>query len=97
MQAVQTDSATEDCGVNTDADWESQVAAMLEYSSSLTEQYDALMKQQDEEGVAHEKHKQQVQKRKEEATRQHQVGPCDGTLQSCCCGPLTEVYSTIPL
>ncbi|XP_032372824.1 RING finger protein 214 [Etheostoma spectabile] len=73
IQAVQTDSVTEDCGVNTDADWESQVAAMLEYSSSLTEQYDSLRKTQEEEGLAHEKHKQQVQKRKEEATRQHQA------------------------
>lgn len=75
VQSVQTDNMTEEVGVNTDTDWESQVAAMLDYSSSLTEQYDNMKKQQGEEGVAHEKQKQQVQRRKEEATRQHQVRP----------------------
>ncbi|XP_074495647.1 uncharacterized protein rnf214 [Sebastes fasciatus] len=72
-QAVQTDSTTSESDVNTEADWETQVAAMLAYGSSLTAQYDGLMKKQDEEEVAHEKHKQQVQKKKEEATRQHQA------------------------
>lgn len=73
VQAVQTDSTTKELGVNTEPDWESQVAAMLEYSSSLKEQYESLMRKQDEEEDSHEKHKQQLQKRKEEATRQHQV------------------------
>lgn len=73
VQAVQTDSTTVESGVNTEPDWESQVEAMLEYSSSLMERYDSLMKKQDEEGEAHEKHKQQVLKKKEEATRQHQA------------------------
>ncbi|KAM9360592.1 uncharacterized protein rnf214 [Symphorus nematophorus] len=73
VQAVQTDSTTEELGVNTDADWESQVAAMLKYSSSLTEQYDSLKRKQDEEEVAHEKDKQQLEKKKEDATRQHQA------------------------
>lgn len=73
VQSVQTENMTEEVGVNTDTDWESQVAAMLDYSSSLTEQYDNMKKQQGEEGVAHEKQKQQVQRRKEEATRQHQA------------------------
>lgn len=70
---MQTDKTTEDLGVNTDSDWESKVAAMLEYSSSLTEQYDSLMRKQDEQEVSHEKDKQQLQKKKEEATRHHQV------------------------
>ncbi|KAM7018767.1 RING finger protein 214 [Tautogolabrus adspersus] len=70
-QAVQTDSNTEELGVNTDPDWESQVAAMLEYSSTLTEQYSSLMKKQGEEEQA--KEKQQLQKKKEEAVRQHQA------------------------
>uniref|UniRef100_UPI0037E78C02 RING finger protein 214 n=1 Tax=Semicossyphus pulcher TaxID=241346 RepID=UPI0037E78C02 len=72
-QAVQTDSNTDELGVNTDPDWESQVAAMLEYSSTLTEQYDSLMKRQDEEEVANEKHQQQLEKKKEEGIRQHQA------------------------
>lgn len=75
VQAVQTDSMTEELGVNTEADWESQVEKMLEYSSSLTEQYDSLMKRQGEEEVSHEKRVQQLQKKKEETTRQHQVRP----------------------
>ncbi|XP_063752364.1 RING finger protein 214 isoform X2 [Eleginops maclovinus] len=64
---------TEAVGVNTDADWESQVVAILVKSSSLTEQYNNMKKQQCEEGVAQEKQKQHVQKRKEEATQQHQA------------------------
>ena len=70
---MQTDCTTEELGVSTDVDWESQVAAMLEYSSTLTEQYDSLRRKQDEEEVAHEKDKQQLLKKKEDATRQHQV------------------------
>lgn len=73
VQAVQTDSMTADLGINTEPDWERQVVAMLEYGSSLTEQYDGLKRKQHEEEVAHEKDKQQLQKRKEEATRQHQA------------------------
>ncbi|XP_073322328.1 RING finger protein 214 [Pagrus major] len=73
VQAVQTDNMTEELGVNTDPDWERELAAMLEYSSSLTEQYDSLTRKQEDEEVAHEKDKQQWQKKKEEATRQHQA------------------------
>lgn len=70
---MQTDRTTEELGVNTDPDWESEVEAMLQYSSSLTEQYDSLMRKQDEQEVSHEKDKQQLQRKKEEATRHHQV------------------------
>ncbi|KAK5870638.1 hypothetical protein PBY51_003569 [Eleginops maclovinus] len=73
VQSVQTENMTEAVGVNTDADWESQVVAILVKSSSLTEQYNNMKKQQCEEGVAQEKQKQHVQKRKEEATQQHQA------------------------
>lgn len=73
VQDVQTDSTTKELGVNTDADWESQVAAMLEYSSSLMEQNDSLKRKQQEDEETHEKDTQQLQKKKEEATRQHQV------------------------
>ncbi|XP_051277776.1 RING finger protein 214 isoform X1 [Dicentrarchus labrax] len=73
VQAVQTDSTTKELGINTESDWESQVTAMLEYSSSLTGQYDSMMRKQGEDEVSHEKDKQQLHKRKEEATRQHQA------------------------
>ncbi|XP_053181143.1 RING finger protein 214 [Scomber japonicus] len=71
-QEVQTERWARDSGVDTDPDWESQVAALFECSSSLSEKYDSLMKQQDQDEVTHDKHKQQLQKRKEDATRQHQ-------------------------
>uniref|UniRef100_A0A3Q4H8I7 RING-type domain-containing protein n=1 Tax=Neolamprologus brichardi TaxID=32507 RepID=A0A3Q4H8I7_NEOBR len=72
-QAVQTDSMTAESSVSTEPDWESHVAAVFQYTSTLMEQYDKLLKKQDQEEVEHEKYKQQLQKRKEEATRQHQV------------------------
>lgn len=72
-QAVQTDTMSQELGVNTDTDWESQAEAMLEYGRSLTEQYDGLRKTQGEEEVAHEKQVQQLQRKKEEAIHQHQV------------------------
>ncbi|XP_023258578.1 RING finger protein 214 [Seriola lalandi dorsalis] len=72
-QAVQTDSTTVETAVNTEPDWESQVSAMLDHSTILSEQYDSLMKKQGEEEVAHEKHKLQLLKKKEEATQQHQA------------------------
>uniref|UniRef100_A0A3B4UX85 Ring finger protein 214 n=2 Tax=Seriola dumerili TaxID=41447 RepID=A0A3B4UX85_SERDU len=72
-QAVQTDSTTEETAVNTEPDWESLVSAMLDHSTILSEQYKSLMKKQGEEEVAHEKHKLQLLKKKEEATQQHQT------------------------
>ncbi|KAM8760297.1 RING finger protein 214 isoform 1-T2 [Acanthopagrus schlegelii] len=73
VQAVQTDNMTEESGVNTDLDWERELAAMFEYSSSLTEHYDSLTRKQEDKEVAHEKDKQQLLKKKEEATCQHQA------------------------
>ncbi|XP_058491617.1 RING finger protein 214 [Solea solea] len=73
VQAVQTENMTRDSGINTEADWESQVVAMYEYSTTLSEQYDGLMRKQSEEETVQEKHKQLLQKKKEEATRQHQA------------------------
>lgn len=67
------DSMTEESGVNTDPDWESQLVAMAEHSSSLAEKYSRLMRQQEEENVTQKKEKEQLQKKKEEAIRQHQV------------------------
>ncbi|KAG7219778.1 hypothetical protein INR49_011512 [Caranx melampygus] len=73
VQAVQTDSTTEEMGVNTEPDWEEQVSAMLELSTVLSEKYERLMKKQDEEEVAHDNQKQELQKKQEEATRQLQA------------------------
>ncbi|XP_062237604.1 RING finger protein 214 [Platichthys flesus] len=72
-QAVQTDATTEESGVNTEPDWENQVSAMLDYSVSLSEEYDGLKRKQSEEEAEQDKHKQQLQKKKEEAARQHQA------------------------
>lgn len=67
------DSMTEESGVSTDPDWESQLVAMSEYSSSLAEKYNMLMRQQEEENVTQKKEKEQLQKKKEAAIHQHQV------------------------
>lgn len=83
VQHVRTDSTTKELGVNTDADWESQVAAMLEYSSSLMELYDSLRRKQEEDEETREKGKQQLQKKKEEATRQHQVSLTHTHTHTC--------------
>ncbi|TWW60790.1 hypothetical protein D4764_05G0008800 [Takifugu flavidus] len=72
-QPVPPDGMTEESGVNTDPDWESQLVAMSEYSSSLVEKYNRLMRQQEEENVTQKKEKEQLQKKKEEAIRQHQA------------------------
>lgn len=72
-QAVQTDSMTEESGFNTDSDWETQLEAMFKYNTKLTERYNNLLRKKQEDGLAHEKEKQQLQKRKEEEIRQHQV------------------------
>lgn len=73
VQHVQTNSTTKELGINTDADWESQVLAMLEYNSSLTELCDSLRRKQEADEATYEKDKQKLQKKKEDATRQHQV------------------------
>lgn len=70
---MSADSMTEESGVNTDPDWESQLVAMSEYSSSLADKYSRLMRQEEEENVKQMKEKEQLQKKKEEAIRQHQV------------------------
>lgn len=70
---VQTDSMQNEQSVNTEPDWESEVAAMFDYSDGLTKEYERLQRQQEEEGAEHHKHTQQVQKKKEEVIRQHQV------------------------
>ncbi len=70
---MQTDRTTEELGINTEPDWESQVQAMLEHNSSLVEQYNNVMRKQEEEEEAYEKDKQKLQKKREDATHQHQV------------------------
>ncbi|TNN45584.1 RING finger protein 214 [Liparis tanakae] len=46
---------------------------MLACGTGLSEQYGELMKKRDEEQLTHEKQRQLVEKKKEEATRQHQA------------------------
>ncbi|XP_013885192.1 protein enabled homolog, partial [Austrofundulus limnaeus] len=72
VQLVQTDG-TVDSGTNTQPDWEEQVSAMFECSSKLMEEYSRLLKKQEEEEEEHVKHKQQLQRMKEEALRQQQA------------------------
>lgn len=63
----------QETGVNTEPGWENKVVAMFEYTTTLEEQYNSLLKKEAEEEKAHEKEKQQLQKKQEEGTRQHQV------------------------
>lgn len=70
---MQTDSMSEDSGVSTDPDWDSQLVALSEYSSSLVEKFNSLTRQQEEEDLTYKKDKEQLQKKKAEAIRQHQV------------------------
>ncbi|XP_037536064.1 RING finger protein 214 [Nematolebias whitei] len=71
-QAVQTDGTTESAA-NTQPDWEDQVAAMLEHGSKLSEEYNRLVKKQEEEEVAKAKHKQELQKMMKEALLQQKI------------------------
>lgn len=64
---------TEESGVNTDPDWQSQLVAMFEYNSGLVEKCDALRRQQEQDDLAYKKDKEQLQKKKAEAIHQHQV------------------------
>ncbi|XP_029961605.1 RING finger protein 214-like [Salarias fasciatus] len=73
VQAVQTDIQTAELAVNTEAGWESDVAAMFDQGSSLKERFEQLAKREEEEEAEHEKLRQQLQKKKEDATRQHQA------------------------
>ncbi|KAF7205378.1 RING finger protein 214 [Nothobranchius furzeri] len=72
-QAVQVGSTVSESAVNTQSDWESQVAAIFEYSCKLTKEYNQLLKKKEEETQEKEKHKQQLQKKKEETIQQHQA------------------------
>ncbi|XP_078141519.1 uncharacterized protein rnf214 [Centroberyx gerrardi] len=68
--AVQTDSGTTERCVGTEPDWENRVAAMLECILGLAKQHDSLLQQQQQEEAEHQAHKIQLEKKKEEATRQ---------------------------
>lgn len=65
------DAATTDSGVNTDTDWESQVADIFSHSSILNEQYEVLMKQQLDENKQCDKEIQEALSKQEAAKQQH--------------------------
>lgn len=73
VQAVQTDNQTAEVAVNTGADWENGVSAIFDLHSTLMVQHEDLARRQDEEEVEHEKLRQQLQKKKDDATCQHQA------------------------
>ncbi|XP_030637564.1 RING finger protein 214 isoform X2 [Chanos chanos] len=69
---VQTDACTEERGVNTSEDWESNMRSVEEYSAVLALQYEALVKQQQAEEAEHGFHVDNLEKKKEEKKHQHQ-------------------------
>lgn len=90
---MQTDRTTAESGVNTEADWESQTAAVFQYSSQLKERYEQLQKEQQEEEEAQERHRAQLRKRVEEGRRQHQVIQTSRGLQPAAWRFFWEVHS----
>ncbi|XP_054630346.1 RING finger protein 214 [Dunckerocampus dactyliophorus] len=76
-KSMQTDESmvarTGDSGTNTDTDWEVQVAAMLAYSEVLAKEHKELVKRREQDEGERGKQTQQLEKKKAQATRQHQV------------------------
>nr|XP_057925806.1 RING finger protein 214 isoform X2 [Doryrhamphus excisus] len=76
-KSFQTDewmeSTTGDSGTNTDTDWGAQVAAMLAYSEVLAREHKELVKRREQDEGERGKQTQQLEKKKAQATRQHQV------------------------
>ncbi|KAM4615909.1 RING finger protein 214 [Polymixia lowei] len=71
--SMEPDSGAGEKGMNTEPDWEAQIADMMEQGSRLAEQYSSLLKQKEQQEAQHNKHKQQLEKKKEDAVRQHQA------------------------
>ncbi|XP_061835939.1 RING finger protein 214 [Nerophis lumbriciformis] len=67
------DASTGDAGVNTDVDWEAQVAAMFAYSDVLAKEHSEMMKTREKDEGERGEQTQQLQKKKSQTTRQHQV------------------------
>lgn len=70
---LQKGGTTTDSGVNTDTDWESQVASVFHQNSILKEQYDDLMKKQEEANEQSSKELQELLDKKEAAKQQHKA------------------------
>ncbi|XP_051924979.1 RING finger protein 214 [Hippocampus zosterae] len=78
-KSVQTDAvasdgvAMTDAGVNVAADWEEQLALMLECGDGLAEDYSNMVKEWQRDDAERQKTTAQLQKKKAETTRQHQL------------------------
>ncbi|XP_019721520.1 RING finger protein 214 [Hippocampus comes] len=78
-KSVQTDAVASDgitmtdAGVNVAADWEEQLALMLECGDGLAEDYSNMVKEWQREDAERQKATAQLQKKKAKTTRQHQV------------------------
>lgn len=70
---LQKGGTTTDSGVNTDADWENEVAAIFNHNSILNEQYEGLMKKQQEENEKCNKDIQGLLNKQEAAKQQHKA------------------------
>lgn len=70
---LQKGGTATDSGVNTDADWENQVAATFNHNSILNEQYEGLMKKQQEENEKCNKDIQELLNKQEAAKQQHKA------------------------
>lgn len=65
--------AATDSGVNTDADWESQLAEVFSHNSILKEQLEVLMKQQQDETEQCNKEMQKALSKQEAAKQEHKA------------------------
>lgn len=72
-EQVQSCRTSVDFSVNTDPDWEDQVMSIIEYGSRLMEQYNALKLKQQQDELDFHKHKSQLEKKTEEAIKEHQA------------------------
>ncbi|XP_061673253.1 RING finger protein 214 [Syngnathoides biaculeatus] len=66
-------STTADNDVNTAADWDEKLAAMLEHCDVLAEEHNSLVKERKREDTERQKNTTQMQRKKLEITREHQV------------------------
>lgn len=71
-QTVQTEDWTEERATNTNEDWESEICALVDCTAELSEQYEALVKQQTAEQEEHNLHVHNLQKTRDDRNHQYQ-------------------------